>query len=190
MGLMTSAGQIDDARRAGINALKQPLESTKEVFVALAQVELHADNFGLATSYAQRAVEADRQWFGGYTALGEVYLSEGKYTESVDALEAALDRRAGADVAASLSIAYREAHRYQDSVSAMQTALKGDMRTLRYTKAVAAAAYSLVQIGEVPAARDLLAKHAKLVPAAKEDPYFLHSVKVVADAMKAAKAKE
>jgi hypothetical protein len=71
----------------------------------------------------------------------------------------------------------------------MQKALRTDISTLRHTKAVSAAAYSLVQIDQVAAAKDLLAQHAELVPAARQDPDFSGAVKVVADALRAAKAK-
>jgi hypothetical protein len=104
-------------------------------------------------------------------------------------LEAALDRHAGASTAASLCIAYWGAHRYRDAAHVMKLALKTDIDTLRLTKAVAAAADSLVKIDEVPAAKDLLAEHARLVPAARQDRFFLRSVKIVADAMKSAKAE-
>jgi hypothetical protein len=71
----------------------------------------------------------------------------------------------------------------------MQAAIEADESTLRYTKAIAAAAESMAQIGETERARALLARHRELVPASINDIDFVRSVKFVAAALKAAKSQ-
>lgn len=189
VGLMTYSGQVDEARKVGLKALEKPLDSKRELLVALAEVETHAENFGLAIDYSKRAIDADRDWFGGYGSLGEILLDQKKYPQATEALEAAFERDRNVNVAASLSIAYWGSQRYEESARAMQAAIEADESTLRYTKAIAAAAESMAQIGETERARALLARHRELVPASINDIDFVRSVKFVAAALKAAKSQ-
>jgi tetratricopeptide (TPR) repeat protein len=189
VGFLIYNGDLAEARTTGLAALDRPFESKRELLVALSELESRAGNVGLSINYSQRAIEADKSWYGGYASLGETYLAQRRYDEAIAAFEQSYDRDPNANIAAVLSIAYCGAQRYLDSAKAMQKALRTDISTLRHTKAVSAAAYSLVQIDQVAAAKDLLAKHAELVPAARQDPDFGGAVKVVADALRAAKAK-
>lgn len=189
VGLMTYNGELVEARKIGLAALGRPLETKRELLVALAELESRSDNIGLALEYSNRAIETDRTWYGGYASLGETHLSQRRFNEAIAAFELAYDRDPNANIAAVLAIAYCGAERYLESAKAMQKALRTDISTLRHTKAVSAAAYSLVQIEQVAAAKDLLAKHAELIPAARHDSDFSGAVKVVADALRAAKAK-
>ena len=104
-------------------------------------------------------------------------------------LEAAYERERAVNIVASLSFAYWGVQRYDDSARAMKAALKADKKALRFTKAIAACADSMVHLGNVKAAQELLAMHAKYYPAARKDPDFLRSMKVVEDAMHATAAK-
>lgn len=189
VGLLTSSQQIDEARKVALAALERPLDSKRELLSGLANIDLQADNYALALDYADRLVKSYPEWSGGYVARGDIYLWQRKFASAVEAYEASYQREQRVDALAQLCIAYWGVSRFDDSARALRAALKADQNVMRYTGAIAAGAESLVKTGEVEIARQLLAMHAKLVPEARKDKYFLRSVKVVADAMNAAKPK-
>ena len=189
VGLLTYSGQIEEARRAGKAALKQPLDSKQQLLVALAGIELQVDNFEGAIAYAKEVIASYPDWDAGYATLGEIHLSRNKCPEGVEALEKALELGQQASTAASLALGYWCVRRYEDSAGVMQAALEADDSVLRHTKAVAAAADSLVKIGRARDARDLLARHLQRVPAARQDGFFVRSEKIVDAALKPGASK-
>jgi hypothetical protein len=79
--------------------------------------------------------------------------------------------------------------RYEESAGAMKAALKADRNALRFTKSIAAAADSLVHLGNVKAAQQLMALHVQQYPGAHQDSDYLRSEKVVTEAMKVTPAQ-
>jgi tetratricopeptide (TPR) repeat protein len=189
VGLMNYNGQVAEARKLGLDALKRELDSKRELLVAMAELESRAHNNGLAIDYSKRAIAEDGKWYGGYASLGETHLAMRQLNEAIAAFQSALEREPVPRLNSLLCIAYWHNHQYLESARAMQTALKQDMNEFGHTKAIAAAASSLAMIGQLPAAQDMLQQHVDAIPAAAKDPDFLRAVKIVGDAMKTAGGK-
>jgi tetratricopeptide (TPR) repeat protein len=189
VGLMAHSGKLDDARRFGLGALERPLVSKRGLWVALSEVESRANDPAKAIVYSKRAIEADPDWSGGHASLGETLLSQRRYAEAIPSLEAAYERERSVNLVASLSFAYWGVKRYADSADAMKAALKADPKALRFTKAIAAAADSLVHLGKAKAAQQLLLMHAQSYPEGQQDPDFRRSLQAADDALGASAAQ-
>lgn len=176
----TQAKRYDAAKEIINQGIAKKTGYEKELRLALFAVEFRQERLQESEMQALSLVKDFPKWAGGYSALGEVRLVQHRFLEAIDYLERANSLTPISGVYVLLAMAYYKVDRPRDSVIAMQNALKLDVEALRHTQAVCAAAFSLVAIGKLAAADDLLIKHLRVQPAAISDPTFQEASSLVA----------
>lgn len=177
--LYTLANRDEEAREVLARGLRIKSEYAKDIRLSLFDLDLRSGRLAEAEREANALIAEYPQWRGGHRALGQVRLVQQRFDDSVAELEAANAIEASSGSNALLAIAYYKLHRYRESALSMQRALRLDRSSLANTSAVVAAAYSLVALGHVPEADDLLKNHKTVHPSASEDASYVAAVKRV-----------
>jgi tetratricopeptide (TPR) repeat protein len=176
----TEEGRYDEARDMVAQGLKAGSHADKELRLAQTTIEFRQGRLADAERHAVKLIEDFPNWNGGYLSLGETRLVQHRFQEGIEQLEHANALEPVAGAYTLLTMAYYQVGRPRDSAKAMQAALRLDIVSLKHTQAVCAAAYSLVSLGHVPEADDLLVKHARARPDAVNDSTYkaaLHRVR-------------
>jgi len=171
-GLYSEQGRYDDARKVLLSGLGRETQYNKQIRIALFDVEFRQQHLPKAEAEALALIKDFPDWVGGYGALGQVRLVQHRFQEGIEDLERANSLEPTSGAYTLLAMAYYQVDRPRDSAIAMQKALRIDKDALAHTQAVCATAYSLVALGHLPEAEDLLAKHLKVQPKAVNDPTY------------------
>lgn len=175
--LHLKAGDLAGAEKILNDVLRTAPEYRRYALYSLFEVAWLSGNTAEAKARAVGLAREFAGWGGGYAALGRIFLVQSQFQESIKFLEKSnlLFERDGSQSDAGnfqrLAIAYYNVGRYQDAVSAMQKALRLSPQGLGHGTSVCATAASLIKLGELPAARDLLAKHLELSPGSRSDDF-------------------
>lgn len=171
----TQAKKYDAARKILNQGVAHKTGYEKELRLGLFAAQFRQEKPQELQELAAQAISLVKdfpEWAGGYGALAEVRLAQHRFQEGIDNLEHANSLTPNSGAYVLLAMAYYKVDRPRDSAIAMQKALKLDKEALKHTQAVCATAYSLVAMGELAAADDLLVKHLKVQPAASNDPTY------------------
>lgn len=174
--LYTLANKDQQAREALTRGLRVKSEYDKDIRLSLFDLDLRQGRVADAEQGATALIAEFPQWRGGHRALGQVRLVQGRFEESVTELEAANTIEPSSGTYTLLTMAFYKLQRYRESAVSMQRALRLDRAALAHTQAVVAAAYSLVALGHVPEADDLLKQHASVQPNSAKDRSYSAAV--------------
>jgi tetratricopeptide (TPR) repeat protein len=178
-GLYVEAGDLGAARAAFKLGLKRK-GSEKELQLGIADVDFRQGKLDESLTRAKQLITTNPQWWGGYSAVAQVQLVRHHFDDAIGNLEHANALQPSSGVYQLLAMAYYQQQRPRESALAMQKALKLDRSALRNTQAVCAAAYSLVQLGHVAEADELLKKHLLIRPEAAHNPTYKAATTLVA----------
>lgn len=164
---------------------------TRSLRYGLFSVLLQQRKFTDAEAQANKLLIEYPDWHGGYSAAGRVrFFIKEDYVGAIPLLITAnryLDTGApDKDIVHAnirlLCVANFNVGTYRESAAAMQQALKLDRKAaLSETTVVGAAAGSLLELGYVEQAEELLYKHAQIKPESREDPFFRKVVEFAKD---------
>jgi len=177
-GFNVEAGHLDEARIAFESGLKLG-GSEKELRLGLSDVEFRQGHLEAAWALASGLIDAHPDWAPGYSAAAQVQLVRHQFDEAIHNLEHANTLTPGSGAFQLLAMAYYQQRRPREAAAAMQRALKLDRSALKNTQAVCATAFSLVQLGHVPEADQLLKRHVLLRPSAADVPQFKEATTLV-----------
>lgn len=176
------AHKFDQAETLISAALKLDTSDKRNLKLLLITIDSLQLNHDVATSRARELIEEYPDWAGGYQALGAEQLAQKHYSDAIDSLEKALRRNPGKAVTAGiyseLTLAWYYLKNYRNAIIASQHA--GKMNNALFAREplwVMATAYSLVNLGYLKAAEDLLEKSAKLNPAIQKRNDFRRAKK-------------
>lgn len=175
----TRAGRYDAARQVIRRGLARKTAYEKELRLALSDIEFREGALDKSEEQSLALIRDFPDWAGGHVALGETRLVQGRIPEGIQSLERANSLSPSSGAYTLLAMAYYKTGRPRDSVVSMQKALKLDAAALRHTQAVCATVYSLLAIGEMTAADDLLTQHLQVQPTASGDPVFKRAAAAV-----------
>ena len=172
------AGRLSEAKTAFVSGLKLG-GSEKELELGLCDVEFRLGNLKASLELAKRLTAKYPEWSRGYSATAQVQLVNRDFDAAIANLEHANSLEPSSGAYQLLAMAYYQQKRPRDSARSMQQALKLNSGALRNTQAVCATANSLVQLGHVPEADELLKKHLQLKPEDATNRTFLDAERVV-----------
>ena len=178
--LYTQAGKYEVAINVVREGLEVKSDYEKDLRLVLYDIDARQQRLRESEAQATSLTKDFPNWNGGYVALGETLLIQGRFYEGIDNLERANSLTPNMAAYKLLAMAYYKVNRPRDSAIAMQKALKISKDALKDTQAVCATAYSLVTIGELAAADDLLVKHLRVQPDANNDPTYQKATAFVA----------
>ena len=179
-GLNVEAGRLSDAKMAFLAGLKNG-GSEKELQLGICDVEFRLGHLDASLALAKKITDSYPEWGSGYSATAQVQLVKREFDAAIANLEHANTLTPSSGAYQLLAMAYYQQKRPRESARSMQQALKIDRRALRNTQAVCATANSLVQLGHVPEADELLRKHLELRPEAATNKTFQDAERVVID---------
>jgi tetratricopeptide (TPR) repeat protein len=168
----TQAGRYTEARDVIRSGLSRKSGYEKNLRLGLSGVDFHQGNLSLAEDEARALIKNYPEWAGGYGALAEVQLVQQHFQDGIENLERANVLEPSSGAYTLLTMAYYKMNRPRDAAVAMQKALRLDRDALKHTQAVCATAYSLVALGHLPEAEELLVKHLTVQPGAANDPTY------------------
>ena len=177
-GLNVEAGRLSDAKAAFLSGLKMG-GSEKEIEFGICDVEFRLGHLKTSLELANRLTAKYPEWSSGYSATAQVQLVERDFDAAIENLEHANSLEPSSGAYQLLAMAYYQQKRPRESARSMQQALKLNRGALRNTQAVCATANSLVQLGHVPEADELLKKHLELKPEDATNRTFLEAERVV-----------
>jgi tetratricopeptide (TPR) repeat protein len=180
--LYTLANRDAEAREALTRALTLKTDYLRDIKLSLFDLDLRSGALQVAEKRALELVSEFPEWRGGHSALGKMRLVQGRFEESISELEEANAIEPASGTYTLLTMAYYKKNLYLESARSMQRALRLDRAALEHAQAVVAAAYSLVALGHVPEAQDLLEKHKSVQPRAADDPFYARAVETVREA--------
>ena len=176
----SEAGRLEDARKLLLSGLTHNTAYSKELRLGLFYVDFRQEKMTDAEKQASSLLSDFPTWAGSYNAIAQVQLLQGRFQEAVQNLEHANQLEADAGTYALLTMAYYKLGRPKDAVVAMQHALRLNRSLVGHTQAVCATVYSLVALGYIAEADDLLTKHLRVKPEAASDPTFIAASGLVA----------
>lgn len=174
--LYSLAGRNSDSERLLENAIKQGLPYDKELRFTLFSTLFAQKKPDEAKEIALAIIRDYPTWDGGYLSMGQVSLLENDVYGGIEYLEQSLSFGETVNAYLLLTMAYYEVKKYRESAISMQEALKRDTDSILHTQAVCAASYSLTALGYHSEAKELLTRHLKLQPKAKNDPAFQQAI--------------
>jgi len=181
--LYTLANKDEQARETLNRGLRSKSAVEKELRLSLFDLDLRQVKLAEAESGALSLVRDFPDWQGGHRALGQIRMAQHRFEESVSELETANKLGAEAGTYILLTMAYFKVERYRDAVQSMQRALRMDRRKLAHTDGVIATVYSLMALGYVAEADDLLKRHAGVRPDAPQVPAYAKATQRVQAAL-------
>lgn len=180
--LYTLANRDTEARKTLTRALTLKTDYLRDIKLSLFDLDLRSGALQVAEKRALELVSEFPKWRGGHRALGQVRLVQGRFEESISELEEANAIEPASGTYTALTMAYYKKDLYLESAQSMQRALRLDRAALEHTQAVVAAAYSLVALGHVSEAQDLLDKHKSVQPQAGDDPFYARAIETIREA--------
>jgi tetratricopeptide (TPR) repeat protein len=177
-GLYVAAGQLHKAKNA-FTLGQEKAGNDKELRLGIADVEFRSGNLEASMAIARQLIVAYPNWPSGYSAVAQIQLVRHNFDDAISNLEHATSLGPTSGAFQLLAMAYFQQQRPRESALAMQRALKLDRGALRNTQAVCATANSLVQLGHVAEADELLKKHLALRPEVATNSTFMESQDVV-----------
>lgn len=177
--LYSLSGNNDKALKILNTAIENKLPYEKELKLGYFDVLIRQEALNEANSYANKLISEYPNWYGGYISLGQLKLINEEYAEAVKYLTKSNEINELPSAYILLVIAYFNLEDYRQSAISMQKAIKLDMDSLSHTQAVCAASYSLLELGYQAEAKDLLIKHLKVNPTAKNSAEYKKAVSIV-----------
>jgi tetratricopeptide (TPR) repeat protein len=178
--LYTEAGNFGKARNILQRGLELNTVYDRNLRVALADLSFRQGDLVASEQESLETIRRFPDFAGGYLILGQTYLATRRFPEGIQNLEKSnsLEKSASANIM--LAMAYYQVRRPRDAVEAMRQAVEQDGAAIGHTQAVCATAFSLVELGFAPQAKELLEKHLEVKPTAADDPTFRQAIKLVA----------
>jgi tetratricopeptide (TPR) repeat protein len=181
-GLLSEVGQLAEAKVAFEAGLARNNGSEKELTFGLADMLFRLGKLDESHALAEDLLADYADWYGGYSALGQIQLARGQYADGVKTLERATEFGADTAVYQLLALGYYALDRPRDVATAMQAALRLDRNAaLSNTPAVCATAYALLALGFPREADDLLWRHIEVKPSASGNETFVAASAAVKD---------
>jgi tetratricopeptide (TPR) repeat protein len=185
-GLLSEVGQLVEAKTAFETGLAKNSGSTKELAFGLADMLFRIGNLDESLAVTEQLLRDHPEWFGGYSALGQIHLARGRYAEAVRTLETATGLEPDSAVYQLLALGYYQLDRPRDVARAMQIAMRLDQNAaLANTTAICATAYALLTLGFAREADDLLRRHTEVKPSALQNATFAAAAAAVREEMAA-----
>jgi len=178
-GLYTNAGRYEEARAVLKCGLALKSDYQQQLRLGLSDVDFRQGKIDESATESLALIKDFPDWAGGYAGLGETRLVQHRFPEAIENLERANAMEPSSGAYILLTMAYYGAGRPRESAMAMQKALRLNRSALENTEAVCAAAYSLVLLGYLHEADDILTKHLKVRPGAASDREYQEAVAAI-----------
>lgn len=177
--LYSIAGQREKALKTLQKALRARLAYTKELKITLFDTLFVLERAGEAEKIAQELIKDYPSWHGGYLSMAQIALVGNNNKDAISYLEKAAELEESSNIYLLMVMAFYQEKRYRESALSMQKVLKLNRDSILHTQAVCSAAYSLVALGYLAEAEDLLTKHIEFTPKAKNDPMYKEAIEVI-----------
>lgn len=171
--LYFDAKQYTKAKKINQYGITLDTQFQKELLYGLADSEAALGNFEDAEEISEQVIEGYEDWAGGYLVYGKINFWQKNLLKSVAAFEMAVKLDEVASTYSMLAVNYHYLKEHEKVITAMQRALKLDENELKDRVAIPATASSLLKLGYIDEAEDLLLQHQRVRPESQDDPVFI-----------------
>lgn len=174
--LYSDAGINDEAKKIILEGISYNTKHDKELKFGLADVYVAQGKYDEAEKVAWQLKESYGDWFGGYFMLGNVYVIKRRFREAINVLNKANTLTDTMDGQLMLVLAYHQTDNHQKTIESMQSSLEFGDHPLTVRSAVISTAYSLMALGRLQGAKDILSVHQKKTVGSENDQNFIKAV--------------
>jgi tetratricopeptide (TPR) repeat protein len=165
--------QNNKAKNIINDALKLKTDFDKNLLFNMAEIEASIGNLDEALSISQSLINKYKEWAGGYYKVGMISTWKNDSIRAVKAFEKVNELEDNASSYSMLAYNYHNLKQHKEAIIAMQRAIKLDANELGNRVAVPATAYSLIELGYMDEAENLLMKHQAVRPESQHDSDFV-----------------
>jgi len=140
--LYTYAKAYDKAETTFLDGLKLNTQFSRDLKLGIAEIALHKSQFSDAFERFSSLQLEYPDWHIPYQKLGQLYIEADEQDKAIFNLEKSNQLKESADTYAALVITYYNVNRYDDSVAALDKAIRLNPKIARHRQAMYAAALS------------------------------------------------